>query len=143
MVIHKHNDDGEPVPVDRESALGGSTQWWNKLGVFHIMRPLTVGIVHGLAGSAAVALLVLTTITRPPWAIGYLLVFGLGTIAGMILITTAIALPFSYTMQHFTQLNRVLAMASGVVSVSFGLFLCYQTGIVGGLFTSHPNWSPH
>jgi len=72
-----------------------------KLGLFHIARPLTVGIVHGLAGSAAVALLVMTTIHRPSWAIGYLLVFGLGTIAGMMLITAAIALPFAYTLQHF------------------------------------------
>jgi len=54
-----------------------------------------VGVVHGLAGSAAVALLVLTTIRNPAWAVFYLLIFGLGTIAGMTLITAAIALPFS------------------------------------------------
>jgi hypothetical protein len=57
--------------------------------------------VNGLAGSAAVALLVLTTINRPTWAIGYLLVFGLGTVAGMMLITAAIALPFAYSLKHF------------------------------------------
>jgi high-affinity nickel-transport protein len=107
------------------------------------MRPLIVGIVHGLAGSAAVALLVLTAITRPLWAVGYLLVFGLGTIAGMMLITAAIAVPFTYTLKHFARLNEGLAVASGVLSLSFGLFVCYQIGIVGGLFTSHPNWTPH
>ena len=73
--------------------------------MFHILRPLVVGIVHGLAGSAAVALLVLTTISRPSWAIGYLLIFGLGTVAGMMLITAAIALPFAYSLQHFVQLE--------------------------------------
>jgi high-affinity nickel-transport protein len=112
------------------------------LGLFHILRPLAVGIVHGLAGSAAVALLVLTAISRPSWAIGYLLIFGLGTVAGMMLITAAIALPFAYSLQHFVRLNRGLAVASGFVSVAFGLFLCYQTGFVGGLFTGHPNWIP-
>jgi len=106
------------------------------------MRPLMVGIVHGLAGSAAVALLVLAAINRPAWAIAYLLIFGLGTIAGMMSINAAIALPFAYTMRHFGRLNRGLAMASGVLSVSFGLFLCYHIGIVDGLFTSHPIWIP-
>ena len=55
------------------------------------VRPLVIGIVHGLAGSAAVALLVLATIHNPVWAIGYLLLFGIGTIAGMMLMTAVIA----------------------------------------------------
>jgi len=147
-IIHTHDEDGEPVPAGSESAFGGVAQvgpqwrprWLRTLGLFHIARPLTVGIVHGLAGSAAVALLVLTTIHRPAWAIGYLLVFGLGTIAGMMLITAAIAVPFAYTLQHFVRLNRGLAMASGMLSLSFGLFLCYQIGFVEGLFSSHPHW---
>jgi sulfite exporter TauE/SafE len=90
-----------------------------------------------------VALLVLTTINLPSWAIGYLFVFGLGTIARMMLITAAIALPFAYTLQHFVRLDRGLAVASGMLSLSFGLFLCYQIGFVDGLFSSHPNWMPH
>ena len=119
-MVHTHNDGGEPIFMDQVSILGWAPQWWKKLGLFHILRPLAVGIVHGLAGSAAVALLVLTTISRPSWAIGYLLVFGFGTIAGMMLITTAIAFPFAYTLQHFVQLNRGLAMASGLLSPESG-----------------------
>jgi hypothetical protein len=146
LMIHTHDEEGEPAFAGPRSTLGWAPQWrpqWLKaLGLFHIVRPLTVGIVHGLAGSAAVALLVLTTIHRPSWAIGYLLVFGLGTVAGMMLITAAIALPFAYTLQHFVRLNRGLAMASGMLSLSFGLFLCYQIGFVDGLFTGHPNWMP-
>jgi hypothetical protein len=116
--------------------------WRKKLSLFHVLRPLLVGIVHGLAGSAAVALLVLATISRPAWAIGYLLIFGLGTVAGMMLITAAIAIPFAYSMRHFVRLNRGLALASGFLSVGFGLFLCYQIGFVQGLFTGRANWIP-
>jgi hypothetical protein len=140
--VHTHDEDGEPILPETVSVLGWTPQWCKQLGVFHILRPLVVGIVHGLAGSAAVALLLLTTISRPAWAIGYLLIFGLGTVAGMMLITAAIALPFAYSLQHFAQLNRGLVMASGFVSVAFGLFLCYRIGFVDGLFTGRPNWIP-
>jgi high-affinity nickel-transport protein len=136
IMIHSHSEGGA---VEMRQSFSSGT----KLGKFHILRPLVVGIVHGLAGSAAVALLVLTTISKPSWAVGYLFVFGLGTVAGMMLITGVIAVPFAYTQRRFVQLNQGLAMASGVVSLVFGLFLCYQTGVVDGLFTGHPNWMPH
>ncbi len=139
-LVHTHDEDGEPVFIDSFSILGWTPQWWKQLGLFHVMRPVVVGIVHGLAGSAAVALLVLTTISRPSWAFVYLLIFGLGTVAGMMLITAAIAIPFAYSMQYFVRLNRGLAAATGFVSVAFGMFLCYQIGYVNGLFTSHPSW---
>jgi high-affinity nickel-transport protein len=141
-MVHTHDEDGEPVFLDSPSILGWTPGWWKRLGLFHILRPLVVGIVHGLAGSAAVALLVLATISQPSWAIGYLLIFGLGTVAGMMLITAAIALPFAYSMQRFARLNRGLAAASGLLSVAFGFFLCYQTGFIDGFFTGHLKWTP-
>jgi len=139
---HAHAPAGEhhaaslPVPPVVEKPL-------MKLGLFHTLRPLFIGIVHGLAGSAAVALLVLTTIREPRWGAFYLLIFGLGTIAGMMLITCALALPFSYAGTRFSWLNRGLVTGSGILSLCFGLFLAYQIGFVDGLFTSHPTWSPH
>ncbi len=119
--------------------LGGP---FGRLGLFHVLRPLFVGIVHGLAGSAAVALLVLSTIRDPQWAVLYLLIFGLGTIAGMMLITAALALPFSFAGYKFAWLNRGFVIGSGLLSLSFGLFVCYQIGFVDGLFTRHPHWTP-
>jgi high-affinity nickel-transport protein len=115
---------------------------FERLGLFHTLRPLFVGIVHGLAGSAAVALLVLSTIHDPKWAVFYLLIFGVGTIAGMMLITAALALPFSLAGSRFAWLNRGLVIGSGVLSLAFGFFVCYQKGFAGGLFTNHPHWTP-
>lgn len=113
-----------------------------EMGIYQVLRPLVVGVVHGLAGSAALALLLMTTI-RDPWrAIVYLIIFGAGTIAGMMLITAAVALPFGYTAERFAWVNRGLVTASGVLSFCFGFFLVYQTGFVAGLFTSHPQWTP-
>ena len=111
-------------------------------GVYHLVRPLVIGLVHGLAGSAAVALLVLSTIRSPAWAAAYLLIFGIGTILGMMLITTAVAIPLTYGGKRFTALNGYLALASGVASLCFGLFLMYRLGFVGGLFSQHPQWTP-
>jgi hypothetical protein len=138
--VHKPSDEHHGDALEAPKPLSAP---FAKLGVFHTVRPLLVGIVHGLAGSAAVALLVLSTIHQPRWAIFYLLIFGLGTIAGMMLITLAMALPFSYASTRFAWLNRGLITGSGLVSLGFGLFLAYQIGFVDGLFTSHPNWSPH
>ena len=113
-----------------------------KLGLFHTLRPLFIGLVHGLAGSAAVALLVLSTIHNPKWAVLYLLIFGVGTVAGMMLITAVISLPFSFAGYKFAWLNRGLIVGSGVLSLAFGVFVCYHIGFIDGLFTSHPTWTP-
>jgi high-affinity nickel-transport protein len=113
------------------------------VGLFNVVRPLIIGTVHGLAGSAAVALLVMSTIHDPWWAIAYLLLFGIGTIAGMMLITAVIAMPVAFTGKKFSNWNRALAVGSGLLSLSFGLFLSYQIGFVDGLFRAHPQWTPH
>jgi high-affinity nickel permease len=132
---HGHAEDATPV--------GWMDRTFGRLGIYQVLRPLAVGIVHGLAGSAAVALLVLTTIRVASWAVFYLLVFGLGTVAGMMLITAAIAVPFKFSETRFARLNRGLGLASGVISLGFGLFIVYQMGFVNGLFTHRPTWVPH
>jgi ABC-type nickel/cobalt efflux system permease component RcnA len=130
----------EQTGQKRKSWLTGST---GGLGIYHYARPLTIGLVHGLAGSAAVALLVLSTIHDPMWATLYLLIFGGGTMVGMMFMTTAIATPLTFASARSAKVSSYLGTASGVVSLCFGAFLVYQLGIVGGLFTSHPQWTPH
>lgn len=131
---HGHAEDATP--------LGWIDRMFGGLSLYQVVRPLGVGIVHGLAGSAAVALLVLTTIRVPSWAVLYLLVFGLGTVAGMMLITAAIAVPFTFSQSRFVRLNRGLGLVSGLVSLAFGFFVVYQMGFVNGLFSHNPNWVP-
>jgi len=135
---------GSSLPTEPESveAKLQPYRFLRAVGSYNILRPLAIGIVHGLAGSAAVALLVMTTIHDPWWAITYLLLFGIGTIAGMMIITAAIAMPFVFTGRRFSGWNRGMAMASGLLSLGFGLFLSYQIGFVDGLFTSHVHWIP-
>ena len=116
---------------------------FRNLSWYNIVRPLLIGTVHGLAGSAAVALLVMSTIHNPWCAIAYLLLFGIGTIAGMMLVNVVIALPVAVTTKRFAGWNRRMALASGVLSVGFGLFLSYHIGFVDGLFGPHPRWNPH
>src|SRR3954462_8428534 len=92
------------------------------LGHAHsVKRPIAVGFVHGLAGSAFVALLVVAAI--PGWAsqLAYLGLFGLGTVAGMALITAGIALPATAASTRFGGMQRGLRVASGVASIAFGL----------------------
>jgi len=72
----------------------------------------------------------------------YLLVFGLGTMAGMMLMTTAISMPLVYSGKKFFQMNRYLIAMSGVASMAFGIFLVYHIGFVDGLFTSQAHWVP-
>jgi high-affinity nickel-transport protein len=136
----------EEAPVREISGAPGSGGWLEsslrEMGLYNAIRPLLIGTVHGLAGSAAVAILVMTTIADPWWAIAYLLLFGLGTIAGMAAMTTAMAFPIVYTGRKMFRWNQAMTVGSGVLSVAFGMFISFQIGIGGGLFTGNPHWTP-
>ena len=139
---HPHSHDPESHPHSGEQTpLAWMDRVLQRFRVYRPIRPLLIGTVHGLAGSAAVALLVLTTIRDPRWAIAYLLVFGVGTIAGMMLITMSIATSF-HLVRGGKQFTRRLSLASGLLSLGFGLLVAYQICIVSGLLTAHPHWTP-
>jgi hypothetical protein len=97
-------------------------------------RPVFIGVVHGLAGSAGAALLLVPLIDDPRFAALYLIVFGLGTIVGMSLVTLAIAAPALAAGAPTARVQRSLRLASGAVSVVFGLYLAHKIGITEGLF---------
>jgi high-affinity nickel-transport protein len=105
-------------------------------------RAFVVGLAHGLAGSAAVALLVLATVRDPRWACAYLIVFGLGTVAGMALVTTGFAMPVASAARRWSGATQVIRVSTGALSLAFGLWLVYEIGWRGGLFLATPHWIP-
>lgn len=131
---HGHEEDKTP--------LGRLDGTFRSLMLYQWLRPLVVGVVHGLAGSAAVALIVLAAVRDPVWAMTYLLLFGVGTIGGMMLITVALSAPFAVTASKLPRFNWQLRAASGIASFAFGIFLIYQIGFEGGLFMGNPVWEP-
>ncbi|HLW52197.1 MAG TPA: high-affinity nickel-transport family protein [Candidatus Angelobacter sp.] len=131
---HPHDPQRTPIAV--------MDRWFRNYDLYRLMRPLFIGIVHGLAGSAAIALLVLSTIANLRWAIAYLAVFGIGTVLGMMLITLTLGSTFAYGQKKFARIGRHLTVAAGLVSLGFGLLIAYQIGFVDGLFMKHPHWTP-
>lgn len=97
-----------------------------------------MGIVHGLAGSAAITLLVLGTIRDPMWSVIYLGMFGLGTVFGMALATVIISGPLAVSRLPSAKLERVLVPASGLLSLGFGILMVYQIGFADGLLLGTP-----
>ena len=92
-------------------------------------RPFLVGMVHGLAGSAALMILVLATIPSAVAGLIYVGVFGFGSVGGMLIMSSLISLPFIFTQKRFKVLSAGLQVAAGLFSLSFGLFLMWQYGV--------------
>ena len=144
-LVHTHEHKHLPVEhshPELDASVAQLDTRFGNTGAYQLLRPLMVGIVHGLAGSAAVTLLILASIRNAHWAIAYLIVFGVGTIAGMMLITMSIASTFRFFGNRFENLNRKFGLAAGLVSLCFGLFVAYQICVTQGFFAANPHWIP-
>jgi ABC-type nickel/cobalt efflux system permease component RcnA len=125
--FHDHSDAHEPrdARADSHARHRGSWGW----------RPFFVGVVHGLAGSAALTLFVLTEVLRGGGSrllgFAYLLIFGAGSVGGMLLMSALISLPFALTASRFRKVDTPVRVAAGCLSVAFGLYYAWQTA--GGL----------
>lgn len=115
-LVHRHPHVHPPARLVRALQTVGPAQ---------ALRSALVGLVHGLAGSAAIALLVLSTMRSTAGAIGYLLLFGGGTILGMTAITALLSLPFTIRVPRLQRSRRTLALATGTLSLAFGLYLVH------------------
>jgi High-affinity nickel-transport protein len=92
---------------------------WRRLG----LRPMLVGIVHGTAGSAALTLLVLSTMSSTINGLLYVLIFGVGSMLGMLVISLLLSLPIRLAGERVAAAIRPLQMSTGVLSCGFGLYL--------------------
>jgi ABC-type nickel/cobalt efflux system permease component RcnA len=97
-------------------------------------KPLLVGAMHGLAGSATLTLLVLTQINSTALGLLYLTVFGIGSIFGMLLMSGLIGLPFALSARRFDGVHHSLQTVAGALSIIFGLWYAYETGLASGLW---------
>lgn len=126
MHMHEHGGrwHAHPHVHDAKHEDELSTHHGLKLGA----RPLLIGLVHGMAGSAALTLLVLTTIPSPLVGFLYIVIFGIGSIGGMMIMSTLFALPARLTTDRFAQANFALRGLAGVFSFGFGVLMIYQIG---------------
>lgn len=137
--MHKHSHDGlshvhvhfhEPTTRHDQNLSSPHIHAVHSIG----RKPLLVGTVHGLAGSGAITILVLTQIKSAWLGMFYLAVFGVGSIIGMLLMSALIGLPFALSSRNLSGLNHRLQAGAAGLSIAFGLWYAYQTGLASGLF---------
>ena len=102
----------------------------------HRRKSLVVGMIHGLAGGGALVLLVLATIDTLLEGVAYIVVFGAGSILGMVIISTVLGLPFTLSAKWTGKLNERIRLLAGGVSIVLGGLVMVQIGLLGGLFST-------
>jgi len=127
---HEHGDHRHPHVHRHDAALAAADSHHHAV---RVRRPFLVGLVHGLAGSAALMLAVLATIPSPALAVAYILVFGVGSVGGMMLMSTLIGLPLAFAADRFVRAELALRAVAGLASVTVGLFLAWEIGVQSGL----------
>lgn len=106
------------------------------------LRPFAVGLVHGLAGSAAASVLVVSAIADVHWGLVYLLVFCVGTLIGMSVMTSVLAAPSLFAGSRSVHSLEWVRTAAGALTLAFGCYLAFRIGIVEGLLVPLPNNIP-
>lgn len=118
--IHSHENADEPVTHH---------------GFKFSPRSVIIGMIHGLAGSAALMLIIIPTIESRVVGLLYIIIFGIGSIGGMMLMSFLVGLPFHLTAKNFNRVNYILQSIAGFISVGLGLYIIYEKGIVEGLIS--------
>lgn len=137
--IHKH-DHGDQRHAHihfHEAARSADTTQPHTHSVARIgLKPTLVGAMHGLAGSGPLSVLVLTQIQSSALGLLYLGVFGAGSIVGMLLMSGLVGLPFVLSSRELSGIHYRVQMIAGALSIAFGIWYAYETGITSGLMKS-------
>lgn len=114
--FHEHENKHNPSSRTAHSHAVSRVGW----------KPVLVGMMHGLAGSGALTLLVLTQISSSLLGLLYVVTFGFGSIVGMLLMSGLIGLPFAFTSGKFTHLHQGLQTLAAVLSICFGVWYAFR-----------------
>ena len=116
--FHAHSHAGEATPHARAAHAHEHGFRW---------RTLLVGLMHGMAGSAALLVLTVTQASSPTVGLGYVALFGVGSMIGMGVLSTLIAVPLAVSARWLTWANRSLQAAVGAVTIAIGIVTFVET----------------
>jgi sulfite exporter TauE/SafE len=120
--VHQHEHDSETI-----------NQHGNQQKNLSYIKSMVIGLVHGLAGSGAIVLLTMSTVKSVLESAFYILIFGFGTVIGMLFFTTILGISFIFSAKRL-RMNKTLTQITGVVSTVFGIYYMYNLGVAEGLF---------
>lgn len=132
--VHVHVHAHENALHEQAEPHEHVSEFVTQHGILQLIRPLMVGIIHGLAGSAAIALLVLGSISDAITGFLYLGIFSVGTIVGMTALTTLLGVPIVAGSKKFVRFDRIVTTIAGCISIIYGLYFGYHIGVTEGLF---------
>ncbi|OKL35346.1 sulfite exporter TauE/SafE family protein [Domibacillus mangrovi] len=130
---HEHEHHGEEHKHIHSHEHGGKHEHKHRHKNGTYLKSLLIGLVHGLAGSGAMILLTMSTVKSVWEGAIYILIFGAGTVVGMLFFTTMIGIPFVFSAKKIS-MNKTLTQITGVVSTVFGIYYMYNLGVIEGLF---------
>jgi hypothetical protein len=116
------NPESQETPRHSHSPKSSPNSVWERIGI----RPLLIGMVHGLAGSAALLLLLIPVIPSMALKIVYILVFGAGSIVGMVIMSCMVGLPAHLMAARFLTMSLAIRALAGLFSLGFGIWLLYE-----------------
>jgi hypothetical protein len=128
--FHTHVHFHEAADAHLAGKAPGQFAAHHKLAGFTGWKSVIVGMIHGLAGSAALTLLVLTEIVRggsQTLGLAYIVVFGVGSIGGMLLMSTLVSLPLIFGARRFERLARPMEFTVAVLSIVFGAYYGWRS----------------
>src|SRR4051812_28831013 len=129
--VHQHQHDGDEHKHVHAHESSGKHEHKHKHNTY--LKSMLIGLVHGLAGSGAMVLLTMSTVKSVGEAAIYILIFGAGTVIGMLFFTTIIGIPFMLSKKRRT-ISRKLSFTTGAISTVFGIYYMYNLGVNEGLF---------
>jgi len=129
---HKHDENEQHKHLHSHVHMGHHNHK-HKHNKISYLNSMLIGIVHGLAGSGAMVLLTMSTVSGIWDAAIYIIIFGAGTVIGMLFFTTIIGIPFVLSSKKIS-LNQTLTQLTGLISIVFGIYYMYNLGVTEGLY---------